>query len=263
MIKSFLKYSTIFLLLPTVFFLGCATSSNFQKPKITTTEINGAQREEILSKIKEQSSTAPKSIKLVSDSKITSAEGSFDFRQIFVFQEPDRLRIEAFPLNTGIALNLLVSKDGNAKYIDMEESVIHEGSAKEDFFGRYLKVPLSERDLKYLLISRFPKELLASADKIKIYSDSQNSYYDVIFGEMQFYWKIDKKTFLTQEFQVRDIFKDKLLIQANYFEFSGSENLTLADKILISIPNYDFELDLNFTKRIINQNIPEELFELE
>ena len=263
MIRLISQFKNILLFLFISFFIGCSTTSSIHKPKFTTGEIVGDYRYEILAKIREQSSTAPKSIKLVSDSKVTSTEGSFDFRQIFVFQEPDRLRIEAFPLNTGIALNLLVSKDGKAKYIDMEESVIHEGSAKEDFFGRYLKVPLSERDLKYLLISRFPSELIESPDKIKIYAETQNSYYDVVFGEMQFYWKIDKKTFLTQEFQVRDIFKDKLLIQANYFEFSDNNNVLLADKIQINIPNYDFELDLNFTKRIVNQNISEELFELE
>lgn len=239
-------------------FVACSTAT-FKKPMLGSYEIISDQKTELLKNLTDFSNNSPFSFKISSDSTIKSTDGKFIFRHAFLFEKPDKLRIEAFPLNTGISLSLLVSKDGNAKYIDSEEGIIHEGSAREDFFGRYLKVPLSERDLRYLLIGRIPFEFLESG-KLKIYSEGNNAFYDIVYGDFQFYWKVDKKTLVTQEFQVWDIFNGKQILKTSYYEFADVDRFKLPNQLSIEAPSQDLMLDLRYKKIVTNTDINDALF---
>lgn len=236
--------------------ISCSTL-NFPRPQITGQKVNDPQ---ITASIIETSEKV-KAVRLLASATVEKGKELYTFRQIILAQKPDSVRIETLPSNLGVALNLLAASNGRAIFIDNNENIRKEGEANEQFFQETFGLPISDKDFIYFLTGRVPDKLLLNNNHL-IYSDADKENFQLVLPNFKQYWELDPVTKLAKKCQIRDQYKDKLIIDINYkYQDTATVN-SIPEIISFFIPKYDLRITLNTSKVTVNQFFPEKLYQI-
>jgi outer membrane lipoprotein-sorting protein len=191
--------------------------------------------------------------------RFETSEGSQTGRQVLLFERPDRVRLETLPLNTNYSLSLLVALNGQATYVDFANKKAYQGNAERELFGRFLKVPASERVLLSVFSGRVPTELIQEGD-VKV-SRLADGTLQLNRGEGLFVWHLsgtDQKVF---RFFATDTLKDKPLVDITYEWGTPVKGVELPKGMTMFFPTDGSRTFLEFTQQKVNEDIRDDLFE--
>lgn len=216
------------------------------------------------------------------DAEITNFRGLFEsvyrvdddqwtVRQAIVFAKPDRLRVETLPLVGVTTLSLLVAQAGQAVMLDPGTKTAYRGRADEEFFLRFLRVPLKERDVMSFLLGRIPVSYRVGEDVATLRGD--NSIF--VKKGRWFTAELDGTSLLAKQIEIRDPFRDTVTLSiALTYEgvppldrgstTSGNEDahIQTPSAVTISIPRSSLVISNTVRSVKLNQPIPSQLFEV-
>jgi outer membrane lipoprotein-sorting protein len=197
---------------------ACATA-RFAAPPFSGRTLSSAEKADFLSQL-DQRAKQVSSFKALYSAKISEAGGeAISIKQALVFSKPNKLRIEAFPLNQSIALSLFVSDGQRATFIDHGSGERLDGVSGGDILRATLKIPLAEADFISLIIGAIPAQFLVSAN-VEVQSNEDSKQYLVLSNDKHAWWLVDGKNFLLISGGISEQFQDTGVLEVRY---SGDE----------------------------------------
>ncbi len=247
-----LLYLTLFIL------CSCSVQPH---PTISGALLTGARRDEILASLRQRSEEL-KSLRGLAHVRALSSDGASSYRQVVAFVIPDRLRLEALPTNGVFTLNLLVLKGERVRLLDPAAKQALESADAESLLRSHTKIPVAPADLMSLFAGVLPlRALREGEDELRIYNDSASHSYTLVRGDFFEFFRIDQASLGLIEVQIRSRFDDRLRATLNYAapktEYSGLRDIDL------NLPEEKTTMSFSWTNVILNQPVPEKLFEVE
>lgn len=243
--------------------IGCTASSSSQ------IEIRGDQvtidaAYKLVSSLRERDAEL-RSFKGLYQVKFRQGDERWGLRQVVVFERPSKFRLETLPKTGAYALNLLVTKEQSALYLDNVEKRVIEGKELEAFFRQFFKLPAGEKEMMSFFGGRIPIRYLDAPD-LRIYEDEDA--YVVVKGDKEYVWRVAKDTLVVSDFEVRNRFSGALLFSV---EFDAVQSKPVANGAAIHIPTSyslhdrkeDFEMKGTLQNVQLGEQIRASLFEVE
>lgn len=184
-------------------------------------------------------------------------------RYIFVFEKPDKLRIEALPVNMSYALHLLISgKDDESVFLDTTQKLALISRDSEKAIRQVLRIPLSKRDLLSYLTGRIPMRVVSEKLGVREarYSvEKGGGPLHIVWGESRDTWVVNQD-FVLQSVKLHDPFNGKVSLEIDYGSYESLGSLIFPKTITLRLPREDLEVVLRMSSTSINGSYPDDLF---
>lgn len=234
---------------------GC-TRLSFH-PLVSGSEVSDEEKASVSTRLKEKDEQLY-TFRGIAKGKSEGGEIEGQFRQVMVFERPDKLRLEWLPIDAAYTLQLLIAKGGTATYLDTQSKKAVKGSLKHQFFESALNLPADEQTIMSLIIGFVPARF-AVRDDLKIYKDATLNKIFVFTGDKSFYARLDPVSLLIEECELRNQFNGKLIVRASYSRKSLSP---LPQRVVIYSRDDGSTTDFTFVNAEQNLQIPSKLFEI-
>jgi outer membrane lipoprotein-sorting protein len=211
----------------------------------------------VISRLRERGNEI-RSFRSLYRSRFSSSEGTWTLRQAVAFQKPDSLRIDTLALVGLSALSLAQIKGKKAMYLDLAEKKASVAHASSDWSLRYLKLPLTPQELMALITGRLASSTLEALSQDSGVKGDADSWY--ITQGNYLYAKVNKKSFLLDEVQLWDQFKDKELLSLTFKSYKEDG---IPNELSVVIPKISLSVNLVASSSSINPTIPDSTFEVE
>jgi hypothetical protein len=236
---------------------GCGTSLTALKPSVKGEPLHQMEADAIIERLWVRDNEI-RTLRALARSTFVHGDDSQSVRQIFVFQKPDKLRLETLALQTATTLSLVTSREGIATYLDPGQKEAKTGNAESQFFNALLHIPASEQELMSLISGRVPSRFLVPGE-LEVYRNGDGTL-SLVKGNFLYYWLVDEADLSVRECQIRDVFKDNLLFRVVYEGRRVEDNIVLPETIHLHMPADRFETRIGFGKITVNAPIPAGLF---
>jgi outer membrane lipoprotein-sorting protein len=244
-------------------FVGCTTTSS------SRIEIRGDQvaidvAYRLVSSLRERDAELH-SFKGLYQVKFRQGDERWGLRQVVVFERPSKFRLETLPKTGAYALNLLVTKEQSALYLDNVEKRVIEGKELEAFFRQFFKLPAGEKEMMSFFGGRIPVRYLDAPD-LRIYEEEDA--YVIVKGDKEYVWRISKETLVVSDFEVRNRFSDALLFSVEFDSMqlkpvSGGSAVVIPTSYSLYDRKEDFEMKGILQNVQLGEQIRSSLFEVE
>jgi hypothetical protein len=224
--------------------------------------LSGSARETVLSGFK-RAAAEIRSFRVLSRTSIDHKGDRTVLRQILVFAEPVRFRIEALPLNGAYTLSLVVADSEKVIALDPEEKTARQGAPNSGMLRKVLNIPLNEDELMALLAGRIPARYLSDltqTDSLQVYQDEMAGRFFILSNNQSAFFELDARTgtLLTVEF--RDRFSDKVSLRLEYSAPQTVDGVPIPTQLLVSIPRDSLTISLGYSNVSLNRDYPAQLF---
>ena len=242
---------------------GCFLFPRYPLPQITGSPLSSSSSAQFLRQVAENSE------KLHTFRGLAVVQASYPggrdrFRQVLVFEKPDKLRWEAFPLQGAYSLNVLVLRGETLTFLDQSSSQAVIGTDCPEFVQEYLGLPLPVRALGGLLTGQLSWQTPvdeAEPSSLRLYQDDKSDRVIVVEGDFERYAEYERLTGILRKVQIR---KDQeLLLEAHYNAASESDGIWLPREIEVIVPAGRLTLVFSYSQQKMNTKIASELFELQ
>ena len=180
-------------------------------------------------------------------------------KQAVVFEKPDRIRVETFPLNGGLSLGLLIGQEGKLSFIDPIQKTKMESESDQNLIYRALRLRLNRQDLMSYLSGNVPEQALHEQDGVLHLALSNG---DAAFADPDFRWYYllagESKDLIRAE--LRSPLNQGLELRIDYLNYTKISGISVPDQIEIVIPRDSVQIELNLISAKINEEIKSELF---
>ncbi len=228
---------------------------------LTGTEIAASDKEALLSSLTKRTQEI-RSLRLLTDVQVTHDDERVDLRYVFLFEQPDRLRIEVLPRIGAYTLSLLVARAGETLYLDQNEKRAYRGLSDGSLVFKFLKVALRESDLMALLVGRVPARYLSPGlehfSSVRETVDGGSYILSSLQGEITFL--LDSKTLLLKEVYLLGL-SGEVVAHVRYGDENEQGGAKIPGAFSIELFKYDVLMNFKASNFKLNQNIPEKLFE--
>lgn len=145
------RLSLFFLLL----FSACGLFSSQKFPNLDSfVEVPKEAKEIFLNQLKEENNLL-KSARGKFDIELKNTLSSKSFKEVFVFQKPDKLRIEFFATALNKLVSLILLTENEVKFYDLEANVLYLGENSRDSFLKITQLPFSAEELMHWFVAKF------------------------------------------------------------------------------------------------------------
>lgn len=166
-----MRIKSVYLLL--LFFLnGCSIFSSEDYPSLDSfSPLDKVAKEEFLNKLKNESDLL-QTARGKFDVSLNNNLGSKTFKEVFVFQRPDNLRMEFFATGLNQLMGLILLRADVLYFYNLEENVLYLGENNPESFFKITQFPFSGEGLMLWFCAKYNPFLLASKE-ILVFRNSQ------------------------------------------------------------------------------------------
>lgn len=209
-----------------------------------------------------QQSAAVRTFKALSDTSIFYGDEQSTLRYVFAFEGPDKLRIEALPLNGFYTLSLFVAAEGRALLLDPAEKKAETGAFEAPLIRKMLRLPLSGRDLPSLIAGRVAADILG-AGNFKVYAALNSEKLYFLSADERYYFICGRLSGLPEYFEIRDPFRGGLALAVSYSDWRNFGGFDIPVALKVHAAGDDMDLDLSLSNVAVNQVLPARLFKVD
>ena len=192
----------------------------------------------------------------------TTPDGEVSYREAVVFVKPDRLRLEALPLQGAMTLSLAVLKGGEVRVLDPGAKHAVVGMDAEGLIRTHTKIPVAPAALMALLAGVVPQHALREGeDRLRLFVDSAQKIYTLVRGDFVEYYRFDQQSLGLLEAQLRRRFDDRLAAAVRYAP--ARPGLGGLRDLHIELPLEKTSVSLSWLSAVVNGAVAERLFEVE
>lgn len=201
-----------------------------------------------------------KSLRAVAKTKMVFRGNTDFFRQIIVFERPERIRLEYMPTHAIYTVSLLTANEREAVYIDVGEKKAWRGTEATNLMQKLIRVPITVSELTVMFAGRIPNEVL-SAEQLTIYHDTNDNAYQIVSSDLNRMIILDAFSLQMRRIEVRSGGGRSLSMAVTYEEFQKIDNLFLPNKFKIEVPEHKFAMHLQLNVVSVNQTYPTSLYQ--
>ena len=245
------------------FLLGLCGCASTYYPTLPNQVLSSAEVEETVQELVTRSKEV-KSLKGITSVRINYDEDAYAYRYAISARDDNYLRIDILPKLGAFTLGILVASPNGVQFIDPNKKESYNSAEQKVLVEKALGVPLDGVELLAYFSSRIPTELLRkgiSKNIISGYRDLDGSIW-LVWGEKQYYWKVDPQKFLLQEFYMYNQFNRTLVLKMIYSNYFKSEEVELGRTLNIELPKHNIKALINYTSALFNVEIPESRFQV-
>lgn len=137
------------------FFSSCNLISGQKFPDLADfVEVTKPAKEVFLNQLTEENNLL-KSARGKFEIDLKNTLGTKSFKEVFVFQRPDHLRIEFFATALNKLLGLVLLKEDELKFYDLEGGVLYLGDNSAASFYQITQLPFSAEELMHWFCAKF------------------------------------------------------------------------------------------------------------
>ncbi len=190
-------------------------------------------------------------------------EDSESFRYAFVYSVPERaLRIEALPVHGAMSLSLFTTYQGQFTFLIPSEKKYYRGELTPQRLKQFFGIMASERDLMHLLIGALPSEMITYPSRgVELIKRKEDLLLRDSWG--RFSALLDIKNGTLKVLEVRDRFRDQIVLRVHYPAYKEQDGALLPAKIIFELPHEDVKLSLDVQQiKLPEGSLPTSLFSI-
>lgn len=245
----------------------CLTICSCMSRRIPRPEIDGellpaADNAQILADLS-SSDQEIETLRGLTRTTIRHEDGRERLRHVIVFEKPDKLRVEALPLNSAFTLNLVAARDGKVVVLDPGSKRALTGSAGSGLIKDTIGIPVDESELMSYMSGRIPSAVIArdaGQQSVRVYRNDQQNTTAVVVGNYRHFWLYNNDTLDLQTVQIRNPFRDRLLLEICYELYFEVNGVRVPNKIEVWLPEEDVRFTLAFSAISVNKEFPHKLY---
>lgn len=183
-----------------------------------------------------------------------SGEGRQNFRYVILLREPDFVRIDLLPVDSGFTLAKFIANGDQALFIDVAEKTYTRSSNIQAMLRRKLTLPLSFDDLRTLFSARISARDCASFSDVRY---GQENNLQLIANHR--YFNLGKDDGLLRNYEIFSAFNEKRELSANFLEFNQNK----PSKIELELAQYQLKAELQIKSLELNVDLHDRFFEMQ
>lgn len=251
----------LFLLAILLHLAGCSFSSsprfNFDKDKA----ISGADREHLLALLSGKSKEV-ESFKTLARTTIQRKDERHRFRYLFVLQHPTNIHLEVLPISGGYALSLLKSNGSNILFLDIGSKTAYTDTIQEGTIEKLIMLPLEAGHILPLLSGRVPVNSIDGKKRsTTLYRNQDGTSITLVVGNFHEIYIFDANTLLLREMIIRDIYRNKDIMNVKYGDYKNDSGGSLyPESLAITLDKSNTKIGLTLGLVSINSELADNLF---
>lgn len=221
--------------------------------------VAGETRHEILTSLASRGS-AVTSFRALARTRIDARGERHLFRQIFAFERPDRVRVEALPLSGAWSLSLFVARGGKAVFLDPGAKTARTGPVSLEFVEQALGLPLSTGELMALLVGA-PTLAGSGAERAEVQEGADGAL--LVRLSPTFIWELEGGSLRPRRVFLVDPWRERPRAILEFEQYTTVAGLDLPAAVRVELPGQGAVVKLTFSSFTINRPLPGDLFRAE
>jgi len=258
-----LKFCRALSLILAFFFSGCYGRAFH--PLFDGEALSEAQRGAALNKILSYKNEA-QTFRCLSHARSDINGEKATLRYAIVFERPDKLRIEALPLNSAYALSIVIANGDKFLALDTSSKRAYSGKPDAENFSKTLNLKLDSKSLIPLVIGRLPLELytlLGDTRRVQFRLAPDTKTLRANLDNFNFYLEFDAESLLLKSFQSKDSKRGTLALRIDYDNYQEVSGIKVPATIKLSIPADRVNIDMRLSAPNLNQALGDRFFKLD
>ena len=177
------------------------------------------------------------------------------FRQVYLYNKPDKLRLEILPTTSTYAMGLLIANGKQAKFMEQDKTT--ESDSVEDLLYDIVRFRGSINDLISLLAGLIPEKYLNS--ELSAY-EASNSSVQVFSNDKRYNALVDADKSEIQSIQLVNESLTRVIMTVSYSDYSDYQGTPMPGFLRIFLPKEDIHISLKLNHFEINSSISPEKF---
>lgn len=255
----------IFLILSLSLIVGCANRAS-RLSDLPGRDVAEREQAEVLRRLK-ASGEEIRTFRGLYDVTIDESAGRGRLREAIVFARPDRLRLESFPENSFVTINLTVADDTGALFLDPGEKTAYVARAGAGVLQRMYKLPLEAADLMSLVTGRIPSHeisnehsTVAPSEEVPLVRlDEEEHEFVLRRKDDSAQWRVDSEHFMLKSAEYADA-EGQVIFRVSTAGSREVDALAIPAQVLLQMPLERTSIELNFQSSKINIAVPDRLF---
>lgn len=206
-----------------LFFTGCS-AYRVTMPRVSGAALTKEQKAIFFAELTKKEAEI-RSAKLLFNTQIIEAGDQTTVKQAILFEKPQKLRIETFPLNQSIALSLFVTDGSDATFIDHNSGERYDDITPTDILRSFLHLPIDHKDFISLLTASVPDRFLN--DNLVVIEDNKSQKKLLIVQDSDSWLLLDSTTNRLLEAALNEQFQKSTALYLKYEWDSGAFPVTI------------------------------------
>ena len=220
------------------------------------------EQSQVLVQLSEQTSKI-NTIKSLWRVSIEEGESRSTLRQIIVAERPRRVRMEYLPLRAALALQVLVLRDSDFTFLDVNAKRAYSGAVGSRTLQRLLGIPLQPEQLTALLVGRIDVDALAlRGETIGIVRDLEHGRMYLTVGDAREVYRLASTDLSLEQVEFWDPFSEELLMQVDYISYDSVKGIKVQTTIEMQLPLSDLSFLMRRSSLTLNTELKEGVFEV-
>jgi outer membrane lipoprotein-sorting protein len=245
------KLFFVFLLL----FAAACAGSKIAPPALAGKEISSTESQRLFHSLKKRSQEI-ETFRSIARASLEYGKERGRLRYAFVFAYPDRLRIEALPVNGLYTLNLLVARKDQAVFVDPAEKRAFVSSKAEHLLEKGFRLDVTKQELMSLLLGRIDSQIL-NGDGLRVVVDPAGNYV-VGLESAGWFWHVDPRSLCVRRAESWQKHQQRLIVV--YGPCTGENDFKIPQSLVLLLPQDDVTMSFEQQHMAVNQKLPDELF---
>ncbi len=181
-------------------------------------------------------------------------------RQVFVYEQPDKLRFELLPTTSSYSLGVLIAKDNKAQFVDSQSGQKTESDSVEDLLYDLLRIEAKPQELIEILLGMLPKQYQEDGQVVDMYYGLENG--PQLFSKDNTYNAYFNFTDSTlKRVQILDRMGRRVLFEVEYADYKKIKDQNVPHEVTIHIVRDGVVANLKLNHIDINKAIPSKMFD--
>ncbi len=256
-----LNLATIILI---IFISGCSSLKSPNFPALQGYQVSKEESALLLSLLKARAKEV-RSIKTLAKVAFKSGSEKSSARYVFALENPKSIHLEVLPLSGGYAIGVLKTDGKKILYLDTAPKIAYQERLKNDSLDKFLMLPLPPDYLLPLLSGRVPQSVVTSKkESLKFYKSRNPGFIILVIGNNREWYEINSETLILNSFAIRDQFKDKDLLAADFALYtSDGSGFHYPKSIQLKLLTVDTLMSISMGTVTINDDLASDLFSQE
>lgn len=191
--------------------------------------------------------------RLLARAELVSRRHTARLRYVVAYQAPDNLRIETLPLNSALALSVLVCRSGELTLLDSNERQAILGRCNQDVLQSLIGVPLEPRQLISILLGRLD---ISNWRQPQVLLTEQGTH---VFDALS-YLSLSEGRLQVLELSQDPRRRNPMRVEYRYGALT--QGPSIPEQIRLSLPKYKTEIHMTLSHVNLTPSDKPELFEL-